>query len=127
MPIDPWGAVVNPLSEYTGIAYDFRNYNCWHHVIKVREDNGIDTPEFDCTKPELSDSVFIQGHCDTKGMQQIGEPESLCAVLMCIDGRWHSGVHFDGMVSHCDMYARQVRLDSLESLKRLSERVEFWL
>lgn len=127
MPIDPRGVIVNPLSEYTGLAYCFKTRNCWHHVINVRKDFGLETPDFDCTKPELSDSVFIQGHCDTKGMQQIDAPESLCAVLMCIDGRWHSGVYFDGMVSHCDMYARQVRLDSLESLKRLSERVEFWL
>ena len=126
MPIDPRGAIVNPLSEYTGLAYCFKTRNCWHHVINVRKDFGLETPEFDCTKPELSDSVFIQGHCDTKGMQQIDAPESLCAVLMLRGGHWHSGVYFDGMVSHCERVSRQVKLESLVDIKEKYPETEFW-
>lgn len=117
---------MNPLSVYTGIAYCFRSYNCWHHVIRVRAENGIITPEFDCASPRLSDEVFIKSHSNTKGMEQISAPFDYCAVLMMIDGRWHSGVYLDGEVSHCDMVARQVRMDSLESLKERCERIEFW-
>jgi hypothetical protein len=117
---------MNPLSEYTGIAYDFRNYNCWHHVIRVRADNGMLTPVFDCTSPELANETFEDAHRNTKGLEQSSEPDDLCAVLMLSDGRWHSGVYLDGDVSHCDRNARQVRLDSLESLQRVCERIEFW-
>lgn len=117
---------MNPLSAYTGIAYDFGAYNCWHHVMKVRADNGMDTPPFDCTSPKLVCATFEAAHCNSKGLQQISEPEPFCAVLVLRDGRWHSGVYLDDMVSHCDRNARQVRLDSLNSLQQVCERVEFW-
>jgi hypothetical protein len=117
---------MNPLSEYTGLAYCFETRNCWHHVINVRKDFGLDTPDFDCTSPELSNETFEAAHSNTKGLEQSSEPDDLCAVLMLSDGRWHSGVYLDGDVSHCDRNARQVRLDSLESLQRVCERIEFW-
>lgn len=122
---------MNELARYTGLPYDFKNHNCWQFVRRVRADYNLSTPEFDCTHPDLSDSVFIAAHDNSKGLKQIQSPERLCAVLMMkiIMGRevWHSGVYIDGMVSHCDRYARQVRLDSLESLVEQCERVEFWL
>ena len=117
---------MNRLSIYTGISYDFRSYNCWHHVIKVRSDNGLSTPEFDCVSPEFINDSFEFGHSDNKGMTQVSEPDNFCAVLIKSKGNWHSGVYFNGMVSHCDIKAKQVRLDELKKIIKASERVEFW-
>lgn len=121
---------MNKLSKYTGLHYNFRLYNCWHHVRRVRADNKLQTPDFDCSSPDDADAVFDAAHNNTKGMVQITEPEPFCAVLIATERRnrivWHSGVYLDGMVSHCDMVARQVRLDSLKSLQEKSVRIEFW-
>lgn len=121
---------MSPLAKYTGLPYDFARYNCWHHVRRVRADYNLQTPEFDCSSPDDANNVFVDAHNKTKGMAQTTEPENLCAVLMVnkVAGRevWHSGVYLDGMVSHCDLRARQVRLDSLKSIKEMALRVEFW-
>ncbi|ARK07381.1 hypothetical protein [Salmonella phage SE40] len=39
---------------------------------------------------------------------------------------WHAGVYYEGMVSHCELASRQVRLDSLEDLKDTYSEIEFW-
>lgn len=121
---------MNELSKYTGLPYDFQNYQCWHHVRRVRADYKLRTPEFDCVSPDDIDSVFEAAHGASKGLIQVSEPSNLCAVLMATVKRnktiWHSGVYLDGMVSHCDRNAGQVRLDSLASIEKLATRVEFW-
>ena len=129
MPTHKRCLVVN-IHSYTGKAYDFGRYNCWHHVQSVRRDAGIDTPDFDATSPLYCNDAFESGHADSKGMIQVSEPRDFDAVLMLVRcGKrldWHSGVYFDGLVSHCDMRARQVRIDSLSDLAQQCERVEFW-
>ena len=121
---------MNKLAKYCGIPYDFRSYNCWHHVRKVRADYGIYTPEFDCEHQENENSTFDAAHSDSKGMQQLESPENMCAVLLAksVNGRvvWHSGVYLDGCVSHCDRHAKQVRIEPLKALQKIYERVEFW-
>ena len=117
---------MNKLHVYTGKGYNFRHYNCWHHVRCVRNDVGLDTPEFDCVSLDLVDSTFEVAHEKSKGLQQVDQPADYCAVLMKTKRGWHSGIYYDGMVSHCDREARQVRLDTLESINKISLRVEFW-
>lgn len=121
---------MNPLATYTGIAYDFIARNCWHHVRMVRADAGLHTPEFDCVSIEEICSTFEAGHADSKGMKQVTEPHDFDAVLMATEKRgrliWHSGVYCDGMVSHCDRWAKQVIMEPLSSLRRKYERIEFW-
>ncbi|AHK11832.1 hypothetical protein S349_42 [Shewanella sp. phage 3/49] len=121
---------MNPLGVYTGIAYDFINHNCWHHVRNVRADAGLKTPEFDCTSPDFINETFTNAHDNSKGLEQHNEPSEYCAVLIASKrGKrliWHSGVYLDGIVSHCDRFARQVRTDTLKSIIEKSERVEFW-
>ena len=29
------------ITDYTGRRYDFRRYNCWHHVRAVRAEAGV--------------------------------------------------------------------------------------
>ena len=122
---------MNPLTEYTGKAYNFLTYNCWDHVKAVRAKVGIDTPKFDCTSPNFINDTFIDAHDNSKGLTQSETPNDYCAVLMASKrGRrvlWHSGVYLNGMVSHCDRFSRQVRIDTLKSIIEKSERVEFWL
>lgn len=114
---------MNKLAKYTGLAYNYQTYNCWHHVRAVRRDAGIDTPEFDCRTPELIEASRKQ----TKGMVKIENPEPYCAVLMYTKReKWHAGVYLDGLISHCDRNARQVRIDTLKSINKIAERVEFW-
>ena len=121
---------MNELAKYCGIAYDFQRYNCWHHVRRVRSDYGLQTPEFDCQCMLLENEAFENAHYDSKGMEQISNPENLCAVLMArkVKDRlvWHSGIYLDGVVSHCDRCARQVRIEPLKALEKVYERVEFW-
>lgn len=118
------------ISSYTGLAYDFRRRNCWHHVRNVRNDVGIDTPEFNVLSPININDAFTDAHRYPKGLVQVELPSNYDAVLMGIRsaGRivWHAGVYFDGMVSHCDRLSRQVRLDSLVDLKQQYSEIEFW-
>jgi hypothetical protein len=67
---------------------------------------------------------------DAKGLTQVDSPQNLDAVLMARrQGNrllWHAGVYFDGMVSHCDMAARQVMLEPFSDILQKHERVELW-
>ena len=121
---------MNPLAKYTGLAYDFMRRNCWHYVRMARSDAGLATPEFDCVSMEGISATFEAGHEDSKGLEQVSEPHDFDAVLMATSKRgrliWHSGVYCDGQVSHCDRWAKQVRLQSLSEIRSEYERVEFW-
>lgn len=118
------------INDYTGRAYNFRRYNCWQHVRNVRMDAGLETPEFDVTSPTQIQEAFDNGHSAPKGLEQVFEPRNFDAVLMCqkVAGRlvWHAGVYFDGFVSHCELAARQVRLEPLSDLKSRFSDIEFW-
>lgn len=118
------------INDYTGLPYDFRKRNCWHHVRNVRADAGIDTPEFDVCSPKLIDDAFDAGHSDSRGLISTKEPRNYDAVLMGrkLKGRvvWHAGVYYEGYVSHCSFGSRQVRLDRLEDLKETYTEIEFW-
>ncbi|MGL4936764.1 hypothetical protein [Shewanella sp.] len=118
------------ISKYTGRPYDFANYNCWHHVKSVRGDNGIATPMFDCVSPMEIQEAFSDGHENPKGLNPVTSPNDFDVVLMGFirGGRtiWHSGVFYDGMVSHCSRAAKSVIIESLQSIKSQADKVEFW-
>lgn len=118
------------INDYTGRAYNFRRYNCWHHVRNVRADAGLDTPQFDVISPAQIQAAFDDGHAAPKGLEQVFAPKNFDAVLMCqrVAGRlvWHAGVYYDGYVSHCELAARQVRLEPLSDLKLRFVEIEFW-
>ncbi|HID7510321.1 TPA: hypothetical protein ACXHW4_004220 [Enterobacter hormaechei] len=118
------------INDYTGRAYNFRRYNCWQHVREVRRDAGMETPEFDVISPTQIQAAFDDGHAAPKGLEQVFEPKNFDAVLMCqkVAGRlvWHAGVYYEGFVSHCELAARQVRLEPLSDLKLRYPEIEFW-
>jgi len=119
------------INIYTGRIYDFKKYHCWHHVIAVRADAGIFTPEFDVTRPCDADSAFKSGQdMDSKGLVMATEPQDFDAVLMGhTHGNriiWHSGVYYGGYVSHCERAAKQVKLEALSDLIKRYPRIQFW-
>lgn len=118
------------ITEYTGMAYNFRTNNCWQFVRLVRGDAGIETPPFDVISPAQINDAFAGGHDDPKGLVRQYDPRNYDAVLMGnkTGGRivWHAGVYFDGMVSHCERHAKQVRLESLSDIKKKYPEIEFW-
>lgn len=118
------------INDYTGLPYNFRTRNCWHHVRNVRRDAGLETPEFDVISPAQIQAAFDDGHAYPKGLEQVFEPHNFDAVLMAqkVAGRlvWHAGVYFDGFVSHCELAARQVRLEPLSDLRSRFSEIEFW-
>ena len=77
------------ITDYTGRPYNFRTYNCWHHVRKVRADVGIDTPVFDVLSPTAINDAFDNGHADPSGLVRVIAPNNYDAVLMahCV-ARW---------------------------------------
>lgn len=118
------------ITDYTGRRYDFRNYNCWHHVRAVRADAGLPTPAFDVLTPAGINQAFEEGHTDSKGLTLVATPENYDAVLMGVTHGsrivWHAGVFYDGNVSHCDRHAKQVKLESLTDIKSKFSEIEFW-
>lgn len=118
------------INDYTGTPYNFRTYNCWHHVRRVRADVGLETPVFDVISPSQIADAFSEGHKNPGGLVRRYSPFNFDAVLMgCRVGSrivWHAGVYFDGMVSHCELAARQVRLEALVDIKSRYQEIEFW-
>ena len=118
------------INDYTGKPYNFRNYNCWHHVRQVRTDAGIETPCFDVATPSGSDAMFAEGLRDSRGLVRVDVPQDFDAVLM---GErhgsrivWHSGVYYRGYVSHCELASRQVRLEALADIRARFQEIQFW-
>lgn len=114
----------------TGKPYDFRNYNCWHHVRLARGFVGKNTPVFDVTSPSDIPDAFDRGHADTKGLTRQEKPEDYDVVLMGYEHGarviWHAGVYYQGYVSHCARQEKQVKLESMGDLARTYSRLEFW-
>lgn len=118
------------INDYTGLPYDFRKRNCWHHVRNVRRDAGIDTPAFDVLYPTAAQEMFDSGHADSKGLVKVEKPRNYDAVLLGYPhgGRiiWHSGVYYNGYISHCERAAKQVKLETLTDIRKRYPRIEFW-
>ena len=118
------------INDYTGLPYNFRTRNCWHHVINVRADAGIYTPRFDVAAISGADAMFEEGHRDSRGLVQVDEPRDFDAVLMGVwHGKriiWHSGVYYGGCVSHCELDSRQVRLEALADIRARFQEIQFW-
>lgn len=119
------------INAYTGKIYNFRTYNCWHHVRAVREAEGIDTPRFDVVSPAAANDMFLSGqHEDSKGLTQVDEPQDFDAVLMgCRHGGriiWHSGVYYKGYISHCERAAKMVKLEAIPDIRKRYTEIQFW-
>lgn len=118
------------INDYTGLPYNFRERNCWHHVANVRADAGLETPRFDVATPSAAGAMFAEGHRDSKGLVRVDAPQDFDAVLMGLRHGariiWHSGVYYQGYVSHCEMAARMVKLETLADIRARFQEIEFW-
>lgn len=119
------------INKYTGLPYDFRSRNCWHHVCNVRSDAGLYTPPFDVSSPAAANAMFeFSQTTDSKGLVRVDTPQNFDAVLMATRhaGRlvWHSGVYYEGFISHCERAAKQVKLEALTDISKRYTEIEFW-
>ncbi|TMM79835.1 hypothetical protein FGD18_23805, partial [Salmonella enterica subsp. enterica serovar Heidelberg] len=68
------------------------------------------------------------GRANGEGLGRAFHAQSFGRVLLGVKHRggivWHAGVYYEGMVSHCELASRQVRLDSLEDLKDTYSEIE---
>ena len=119
------------MNEYNGIYYSFRNYNCYDHAVKVRKDKGIKTRLF---KPKNMDNAFKQITAEMQkldnGLTKTDDPQNYDIVMaMRIYSKrkvYHCGIYFNGMVSHCDRQAKQVRMQTLSEFSESYKEVTFW-
>lgn len=119
------------INSYTGLPYDFRRRNCWHHVINVRADAGIYTPPFDVVSPAAANDMFLSGQTqDSKGLTKVEEPQDFdVALLGCRHGGriiWHSGVYYNGYISHCERAAKMVKLEALSDIQKRYTEIQWW-
>jgi hypothetical protein len=119
------------LIEYIGIPYSFRDYNCWHHAVKVRLDNGIKTKSF---RPRNIGNAFklitAQMQQLDHGLTQADTPEDYDIVISS-RGRsgmveHHCGIYFEGSVSHCNRAKGQVVHEPLSVFLNDYGAVKFW-
>lgn len=119
------------ITDYNGMAYSFRSYNCWDHAVAVRKDFGIKTKLF---APSNLESAFAVITAEMQkldhGLVSAETPQNFDVVIA---GKmtskrmvYHCGIYFNGMISHCDRYAKQVRMESLDDFKAGFEGVTFW-
>lgn len=119
------------ITSYTGIPYNFRTFNCWHLVRKIRDDAGLLTPRFDVVSPAAANEMFLSGqNKDSKGLSRVEVPQDFDAVLMgCRHGGriiWHSGVYYNGYISHCERAAKMVKLESMTDIRKRYPEIQFW-
>jgi hypothetical protein len=119
------------MQRYIGKPYNFRNYNCWQHAAKVRDDFGIKTRMF---QPRTIKEAFVliqaQMTVIDNGLSLVDEPQDFDIVFIEkeVGGRrvYHCGVFHDGNVSHCCNNFGSVRYEPLNDFKKGYTGVSFW-
>lgn len=119
------------IESYTGKAYNFRRYNCWHHVVAVRADAGIKTKTF---KPRTMANAFriITAEMQRldQGMLRVDSPEDYDVIIAIVPNtdplEYHCGIYHKGMVSHACRCARQVMLEPFDKFMANYEGAVFW-
>ena len=119
------------MIEYIGIPYSFRNYNCWHHAVKVRADNGIKTKNFRPRNISTAYEVITaQMQQLDHGLTRADTPEDYDVVITCKNAGervvYHCGVYYQGDVSHCDGVRGQVVQEPLDTFTAEYGEPKFW-
>lgn len=119
------------MEFFIGKPYDFRDYNCYHHVAAVREYHGIATKMFQPkTKSKAFELITAQMKSAGSGFSLVDSPEDFDMVMVekKIGSRvvYHCGVYHDGNVSHCDNAFGSVRYESYSEFIKSYERATFW-
>lgn len=119
------------ITEYTGKPYS-RKYACWDHVHAVRTDADLPTPRYDVQSDSVfeAQALFAKARDESTELQLTNTPQDYDVILMAARWNdrlmWHSGVYYKGLVSHCCNASKQVKLESLEDIKKRFCEVEFW-
>ena len=119
------------LTQYIGIPYHFRTFNCWDLVVKIRANFGIKTKMF---KPKtLKDSFRVV----TAEMQKLDHnltiadtPQNfdIIIAMVIVNGKrtYHTGVYTDGFVTHCCNLFGSVRQEPYASFTVKFDEVTIW-
>jgi hypothetical protein len=119
------------MQRYVGKPYNFRRYNCYHHVSAVRKDFGIETKMFKArTLDDAFELITAQMSTIGNGFALVDKPQNFDVVFVekKHKGRkvYHCGVYHDGYVSHCCNIFGSVRHQELSEFKKGYTGVTFW-
>lgn len=110
-----------------GTPYNFRDFNCWDYVAKIREDNNIKTKLF---KPKNLSNAYL---LITAQMQKLDHGLTLVTVRQDFDiiitksgGTYHCGLCFGGDVVHCSRQLKQVVKESFTDFIKHYESYNLW-
>lgn len=106
------------ISDFNGLAFNYKRYNCLHHVARVRRAAGLPMP-YISTPEHRADVNELIGQCkQSPDFEQVETPQNFDIVIIA-GPIGHVGVYVDGMVSHCSAASRCVVLDRVDEFKKL--------
>lgn len=121
------------INSYTGKPYGFMTYNCWQHVVAVRHAVGIKTKMY--TVVSMAAGVVASKFNSERtrnehGLTLVTHPKNYDIVIFIrpvagID-YYHSGIWFNGWVSHSCNIVKQVIFQPLEEAVKNRREVELW-
>lgn len=121
------------INSYTGKPYGFMTYNCWHHVVAVRNAVGMKTKMYTAitmTASAISSKFNVERVKNEHGLILISKPRNYDIVIFKrpvarID-YYHAGIWFNGWVSHSCSIFKQVVFEPLKEATTIRTEVEFW-
>lgn len=110
-----------------GTPYNFREFNCWDYVAKIRKDNGIKTKLF---KPKNLANAY---HLITSQMQKlehgltlVTDKQDFDIVITKKGSVYHCGLYYMGDVIHCSRNLKQVVKESFVNFVKPYESYTLW-
>ena len=119
------------IAKYIGIPYNWRRFNCWDYVVKVRKDNNIKTKMF---KPRTIANAFQVITAEMQkldhGLLRVDKPEDFDIVIAGLKKgerfEYHCGIFYGGDVSHCCSRFGSVINQSFNDFKNGYETISIW-
>jgi len=106
------------ISEFNGLAFNYKRYNCLHHVARVRRAAGLSMPNISTPEHRADVNELIEKCKQSPDFQQVKTPENFDIVVI-MGPIGHVGIYVDGMISHCSAASRCVVLDRVDEFKNL--------
>ena len=106
------------ISDFNGLAFNYKRYNCLHHVARVRRAAGLTMPHVSTPEHRSDVNSVIDGCKKSRDFEQVKTPENFDIVVI-VGPIGHIGIYVDGMVSHCSAASRCVVLDRVDEFKKL--------
>lgn len=96
-----------------GEPYSFRSFNCWHYVVKVREENGIKTKLFKTKNmTDAYNTITQEMQKLDHGLTKVDEPQNFDIIIVSRLKNnkkvYHCGLYFNGTIIHNSLQFKQV-------------------